>query len=97
MFEKIDKRRLYELMDMYLSGQINAWTFCEEYHDCFGLEVDLKTLTKREEDAFTALSTVAGRFSKFEEDFKRYPGVYFTEEQLRQKVIETVELLKSQV
>ena len=96
LFENIDKRRIYELMNLFLSGQIDAWTFCDEYHICYGLNVDLDTLTESEANAFNKLAIVAGRFSKFEEDLKNYPGTYFTEEELKNKVIETREALQLQ-
>lgn len=79
MFAKNDKRRLYQLMDMYLSGFIEAPTFCDEFYYSYDLEMDYKTLSKEEHSAFSELSTVSGRFSEFEEDHKKYPGAYFTE------------------
>lgn len=94
MFQKSDKRRLYWLMDQYLSNKIDAWTFCNEYHDCYDLEVNLDSLTDTEDKAFSELSTIAGRFSNIEEDLKMYPGTYFTEKELKQKVTETKKLLQ---
>ena len=95
MFEKNDKKRVYELIDLFLSGKIDAWAFCDEYHVCYGLEIDLDTLTESETNAFNGLSIVAGRFSKFEEDHRNYPGTYFTEEELKKKVLETKEKLQA--
>ena len=96
MFEKDDKRRLYWLMDNYLSDVITAKTFCDEFYYCYDLELDSELLTKLEEQVFAELGTVTGRFSEFEEDIKQYPGTYFTEKQLRQKVQETQEKLKAE-
>lgn len=93
MYKKTDKRRIYWLINLYLSGKISPWDFCNEYYGCYDLEIDRDTLTSLEIKAFSELSVVAGRFSNFQEDIEKYPGVYFTEEQLRQKVIETKELL----
>ena len=94
MHDKTDKRRLYELMEMYLSGKIDAWTFCNEYYYSYDLELDRETLTELEAKSFSELSTVSGRFSNIEDDLKKYPGTFFTEEQLRQKIIETKEKLQ---
>lgn len=93
MYTKTDKRRLYWLLDQYLSGNIDARTFCNEYYYCQALELDRNTLTKSEEKAFSELATVVGRFSEFEEDLKNYPKVYYTEEELRNKIIETKTVL----
>ena len=89
MYEKTDKRRLYQLMEMYLAGEIDPWTFCDEYYYCYDLKLDYETLTELEVKSFSELSTVAGRFTNIEEDLKKYPGAFFTEDELKQKIIET--------
>jgi len=84
-------------MEQYLSGKIDGDTFCNEYYYCYALELDYDTLTDLERDAFRGLSLVSGRFSSIEEDIKKYPGTYFTEEDLRKKVQETREKLQDVV
>jgi len=96
MFEKNDKRRLYQVMDMYLSGNINDKVFCDEFYYSYDLEIDLDTLTDLEKKAFSELSTVSDRFSEFEEDHIKYPKGFFTAEELKQKIIETKEKLQEQ-
>jgi hypothetical protein len=49
---------------------------------------------KEEHQALSELGKVASRFSEFEGDIKKYPGVYYTKEDLKQKIIETKEKLK---
>jgi hypothetical protein len=93
MFNKNDKKRLFWLIDQYLMDAINAWDFCSQFHDNYGVSLDLSTLTQDERKIFSELSTVAGRFSPYEEDHQNLPGVYYTEEELKQKVIETAKLL----
>lgn len=97
MFEKNDKKRVYWLIDQYLSGKINAKVFCDEFYYSYDLEINSKSLTELEHKAFSDLSTVAGRFSEFEEDHKNCPKAFFTEEELRQKVIETKNTLKMNI
>ena len=96
MFEKNDKRRLYQLIDMYLIGTITASVFCDEFYYSYDLELDEATLTDLECQVFSDLGIVAGRFSPYGEDYKLDPKVFFTEEQLREKVLETKEKLKAQ-
>lgn len=43
MFDKKDKRRLYQLMDMYVAGTITASVFCDEFYYCYDLELDNTT------------------------------------------------------
>ncbi len=96
MFEKNDKRRLYWLIDMYLSGKMNAPEFCDEFYYCYDQELDRETvLTIQELEVFEELDTVAGRFSEFEEDHKLDPKAFSSEEQLKRKVIETKEKLST--
>ena len=95
MFDKNDKRRLYQLIDMYLQGNITAKVFCDEYYYSYDLEINSDTFTDKEQAAFMELSVVTDRFSEFEEDHKKYPNGFFTEEELRSKIIETKERLKS--
>lgn len=94
MFERKDKRKIYRLIDQYLTNKIRAWDFCSEYHACYDIEIDLDQLNGKESFVFSELSMVAGRFSNFEEDHRLHPGVYYTPEELHQKIIETKEALK---
>lgn len=96
MFSKDDKRRLYQLMDMFLAKQLSASVFCDEFYYSYDLEIDYDTLTPEEYTAFSELKKVSGRFSQFDEDFEKYPGVYYNEAELKQKIIETKEKLKEQ-
>ncbi|MBV4360611.1 colicin immunity domain-containing protein [Pinibacter aurantiacus] len=94
MFEKNDKRRLYWLLDQYLSGKINASIFCDEFYYSYDLELDYSSLTELEHRLFSELSTVAGRFSEYEEDHLALPEGFYTKEELKQKIIETKEKLE---
>jgi len=90
MFEKNNKKRLYWLMDEFLLRRIDARTFCNEYYYCYDLELDSDLLDNKEKKAFAELSIVVNRFSEFEEDLLKYPGTYFTEKQLREKMNTTI-------
>jgi len=89
MYEKSDKKIVYQIMDLYLSGTIDESTFCDEFYLSFDLEIDFNTLTKNEYEAFSELGKMSSRFSPFPEDHQKYPGVYSTEEELKEKIIET--------
>ncbi|UPQ77340.1 hypothetical protein [Chryseobacterium nepalense] len=96
MFEKSDKRRLYWLIDQYLSGQINGWTFCNEYYYSYSLEIKSDDLTDIEQSAFSELDKISSRYTDVQEDLFKYPDTYYNEEQLKQKLIETKEKLREQ-
>ena len=81
-------------MEMFLTEQISASTFCDEFYYSYDLEIDDNTLSSTEKEAFADLSKVSSRFSPFKEDINKYPGVYYNEEELRKKAIETKELIK---
>ena len=88
MFPKNDKRRLYELMNMYLSEIITSLTFCNEFYYCYNLELDHTTLTEKENKLFSELQNINDRFSPFEEDHKIAPKAYTTEKELYDKIVE---------
>ena len=95
MYDKSDKRRLYWLIEQYLSNSIDENTFCNEFHDSFVNEMDYKILTDTEFSLFRELSKVSQCFSEYEEDHKLWSG-FITAKQLREKVLETKEKLKEQ-
>ena len=39
-FKKSDKRRLYELIQLYLLGQIDEVLFCDEFYYCYDIELE---------------------------------------------------------
>ena len=96
MFEKDDKRRLYWLIDHYLSDKIDERTFCDEYYYSYDLEIDYGTFSDVEQKAFNELSVISSRFSEFEEDHQLDARAFSTKEELRQKVQETQEKLKTE-
>ena len=89
MFRRDDKHRLYQIIQQYLSKKIDASTFCDEFYYSYDLELDCDTLTSDENQAFDELSNITSRFSNFEEDHKKYPGVFYTELELKKKIVET--------
>lgn len=89
MYEKNNKRKIYQLIDTYLSGEINESIFCHEFYVTYDLELDHDTLNADEYRAFYDLSEITSRFSEFEKDIKEHPGVYHTKEEVKKKVLET--------
>lgn len=94
MLEKTDKNRIYQLIDMYLSGTIDETTFCNEFYVLFDLNINYEKLNNDEYNAFYELSEITSRFSEFEEDIKRYPGVYHSKDEVKQKILDTRKKLK---
>ena len=94
MYKKTDKRRIYQLIEMYLSEKIDEAAFCSDFVPSYDTELDYDTLTEEEHTAFSELGKVASRFSEFEEDIKKYPGTYFTKAELKNAILETKEKLK---
>lgn len=93
MHEKNDKRRIYQLIDLYLSDRISTSTFCYEFYCAYDLELNFESLSKDEYIALYNLSEVTIRFSEFEKDIKNYPGVYSTNEDVRKQAEKTKEKL----
>ena len=95
MYQKNNKRCLYQLMDMFLEKEIFVSVFCNEIYYCYDLGIGYTTLTPLEYSTFSELDEVSSRFSEFEEDHIQYPKVFYAEEELRSKVLETRENLFS--
>lgn len=93
MFSKKDKRTLYSLIDEYIKGQIDSLTFESEYIECYNIELD-EQLSDLEEKVFSQLNDVVSRFSPFEKDLKNYPGVYYSEAEMKVAVLKAKEELK---
>mgnify|MGYP002338706896 CR=1 FL=1 len=93
MFDTKDRRRVYWLIDKYLEGTIDTPTFSDEYHACYDLDVDLDTLSEVEKSALRILSDVAGRFCKSESAHQKFPGLYSTDQDVRQKAKEVKKTL----
>ncbi|MGE0198246.1 MAG: colicin immunity domain-containing protein [Simkaniaceae bacterium] len=89
MYKKNDRKYLYWIIEMYLSGNINEEVFCERFHDSFGVEIDSRCFSIEEEKIFEDLNSIVRRFSSVKEDLKQYPGFFYNEKQLRDKVTET--------
>jgi hypothetical protein len=87
------KKYLYTLLFLYLKGQINEVGFCDEFYKIYNLGELEEKLELDEDFIFNQLSEVAGRFSEFESDHQKYPGVYYTKAELAAKILETKEKL----
>jgi hypothetical protein len=96
MFAENDRRRLYWLIDQYLGEKISAWDFTSAYHEIYNIDLDKDILSQQEHITFGELNKIAGRFSDVEEDLKSYPGVYFSEADLRAEVLQTKQILAKQ-
>ncbi|MGC4059177.1 MAG: hypothetical protein QM743_13825 [Chitinophagaceae bacterium] len=96
MYDKSDKRRLYWLIDQYLSDKLDETGFCDEFYYSYDLEVDRNTLTDIEKIAFASLSKVSDRFSSYEEDHNLDPRAFSTVKELKEKIIETKAILQKQ-
>lgn len=92
-FDKTKKEYLYLIIKMYLAGRITATVFCDEFHESYDIEVVPDSLSPTERQSFEELGHVAGRFSKFKEDHSEFPGVYYTESELRDAVLHAKEQL----
>lgn len=94
MNERMDKHRIYYLMDMYLTGNINGSTFCNEFCCVFDNELDFSTLTEEENRILSDLALVVYRFSEMEAGRILNSDAYYKEDELRKKILETLEKLE---
>ncbi len=97
MFEKDDKRYIYWLINLYFEKKITTEVFCDEFYCSYSLEINPSTLNKKEEDIFYELALVTNRFSPFKSDFINYPKAFSSEQEVRQKILETYDRFKEEI
>jgi hypothetical protein len=93
IYPKDDKRRLYWLIELYVAGEIDENTFCDEIYYSYDLEIDKKTLDVVEKLAFEELVAITDRFSPFESDIKMAPKAFADKEELKSAVIKAKKAL----
>jgi len=94
MYNKNDKRRIYWLIESYLSEDIDEVTFCDEYYYSYDLEINYDELSVIEQKCFSDLSIVSSRFSESMNDHEFAPKAFSTKKELREKIIEIQHKLK---
>jgi len=80
-----EREQLWYLINGLLDGTYNINVFCDEFTRIYDLELDYDTLVGFEIQEMNELSTMTARFSDSKEDLK-IPNVYFSEEEIREKV-----------
>lgn len=88
------KEQLYYLIREYLKENYTTNIFCEQFTNIYCQERHRANLSKLEDMEFDNLNDVTSRYSEFDEDIKMYPGVYFTDEDVRKKVEEVYKKLQ---
>ena len=98
MYEKSDKRRLYWLMECYLDGKIDESTFCDEYYYSHDLEIgrNSNSFSIEEKTLFFELEMFLNQFAPDEQFHKRFPGSFWSKQELHDKIRDTYETLKKQ-
>lgn len=90
IFDNGGKRKLYDLLEQYCSDQVDEEKFCDEFYYLFEISAGIRSaLNDLEKKAFDELSSVASRFSAYEEDHALDRRAFSTREELREKIIDT--------
>lgn len=91
------RQQMYYLIEHYMLGDYDTQTFADEFEFAFFRKEDIddeipdnltEKLSTEEHEAFYELATMAGRTSCYRKDLQTVPNPYFTEYDLRKKVIE---------
>lgn len=92
-----EREQLWYLINEYQKGNYDSELFAREFSRIYDLEVDYDSLSKTEEEYFGKLSEITGRFTNDSEDLRIYPGVYFTEDDMKQFISQMLEEMDKQV
>lgn len=70
------------LLTEYNKGNYTTSDFCDLFEEHYR-DVELLPLSKKAEDWLEGLDELCGRFSEYPEDHRIYPGIYYTDEDIR--------------
>ena len=91
MKERSLKERIYWYINLLLKGEIDCSSFADSFYSAFDLRLSFyeeeevpSDLSELEEFEFSKLGQIVSRCSPFQEDHKLYPGVYYTEEGVKE-------------
>ena len=82
------KEQLYYLIEKYHVGEYDTMTFADQFDIIYAHQSDEANLEQEEHELFYDLFRIVGRYSPFEEDHQKYPGVYYTDEDVKTKAEE---------
>jgi hypothetical protein len=89
------KNKLWRLIQEYLDQKIDEVIFCHNFFLIYIHEIDYEDFDDQEKIILSELSEVSGRFSEFESDHQKYPGVYYTKAELAAQIKDTkIKLMK---
>ncbi|GAB6868096.1 hypothetical protein [Bacteroides rodentium] len=88
MYKRGDKKRIYQLIEMYLSGKITTTDFCDEYYYSYDMELNNLSLTKQERLYLDKLGKITSRFSEYKEDHLLDPKAFSTTKEVYEIVLE---------
>ena len=75
----LKKDMLYYLLKEFVKGNYTVHSFCDAFCDVYYTDFPKNELCEREINTFDALGIVISRFSPYDEDIMKFPGVYATE------------------
>lgn len=86
----MNKEKIYYLLGAYTRGEYTVRTFCDVFEEVFYHEVDSKDLTPKELAVLSRLGEKVARFSPYEEDLAKYPGVYYGCEEIDKEINKSI-------
>ena len=83
------KEQLYYLLEKYHDGEYDTKTFADQFDYIYAHGSDEANFIQEEHELFYGVFRIVGRHSPFKDDHEKYPGVYYTDEDVR-KIAEDV-------
>jgi hypothetical protein len=84
--------RLHQLIAEFRTGALEAGSFCSQFEHTYNMELDKKTLTSAEAEAFAALFEQVVWYSPFPEERRQIPN-YRSEEDIARSVEQAAQRL----
>ncbi len=92
------KQQIIEVLAMYSKNKYSTKSFCEVLGDlCLFESNGIKCFQGRQKESLKKLLELTERYSPFESDFEKYPGVYCTEYEIKEYLSHIIPLFHNEI
>ena len=87
------KDKLLYLIENYKTGNYSTDDFCSLYTNAFNHETEASDFTGEELEHYKQFMQIASRYSPYDEDLIKYPGIYNDTETINEALFKLCEYL----
>lgn len=80
------REQLFFLLKEFSEGKYTVPSFCDAFEDVFFPDIPRDELNYHEIDLFEKLGEIIARYTPYEDDLRKYPGVYKSETEVKSAI-----------